>query len=197
MTGFQHRNAVKFGSFITFDCCHRENNVVNWLYIAVVSKNEFGSPCVLVEGILTEEQETSYQWITQCLFCMCRERSPNQYLCVATDAFCNIKMIRRLGYTNAMTRRLGYTNAHFIIDSWHMYQALINKFSCYYASVSNCLFYLLLWSMHSHISHGFTCCVLKLKTYLNGMINARNEAMFNNHCNKARQSIKGRNITLL
>jgi hypothetical protein len=119
MTAFMRANAELFGSSISFDMCLREINEVNWPYSAITARNEFNGVSVLLESIVVEESEEAYSWISNTLFDMCPQRSPSNYFCVSGDGFFSLEMIRRMGFTHAS----------FIMDSWHLRQAVKKYFN--------------------------------------------------------------------
>ena len=117
MTGVMRRNFELYGHYISLDMMKRELTRHNWCYVAVTSRNEFCNVVVCLEGMMSTEDFDSYKFICSNLLKMAPGRAPSKVSIVSGDGFFNKNMIQRLGFRKA----------NFILDSYHLFEAIKHK----------------------------------------------------------------------
>jgi len=112
-TGVMRGNYENFGHYISLDAMRRELNEKNWSYLAATVKNDVNESQVCIECLAIGERKDAYRFMLSELIQFSPGMSPSDVFVVSSDGFLDQLFVNEF-----------YPNASFILDRYHLIEAV-------------------------------------------------------------------------
>ena len=113
MTGFMRDAFERFGTYVSFDGCHKKMNTALYPYFGVLVKDSNNCILPVIEALGQGEQDVIIIFLFQSLLSMAKSRKASEILVVSSDGVMDQSFV---------TERLALPNAKFWADLWHLIQ---------------------------------------------------------------------------
>ncbi|GFH49893.1 hypothetical protein CTEN210_06369 [Chaetoceros tenuissimus] len=113
MTGFMRDAFERFGTYLSFDGCHKKMNTALYPYFGILVKDSNNCILPVLEALGQGEQDIIIIFLFQSLLSMAKGRTASEILVVSSDGVMDQSFV---------TERLHLPNAKFWADAWHLIQ---------------------------------------------------------------------------